>query len=840
MPALTQTEAEQRALLLVVQAYAIDLALTAGGSTFEVATVIDFECRQPGAETFLQLESDQILSASLNGRPLDPSAAADGRLTLSELWSRNRFECQAVMAFSGDGPGLVRRVDAVDGSVYVYADCEVAGAPRIFPCFDQPDLKAAVTMYVTAPAGWTVLGNGSARPVSDGRWELATTPPLATYVVTVCAGPFASRHVVHDGITLAVHARASLTDQLDRWSAELFDLTSKLFDQFHRVFGIRYPFGEYHQVFAPEYVSGAMENPGCVVLRDDYLYPGDPTVDEVVYRAVVIAHEMAHMWFGNLVTLRWWDDLWLNESFAEYAGLDAVDRLMPGLPWTQFALLFKAFGYAAERRPTAHPVAGSRVDDTDSALVGFDSITYGKGTAALRQLALLVGEDAFIHGLRGYLTRFSFGNAALGDLLDAVERASGQDLRGWEQAWLRQEGRDQLTLDVTDHDDGTILSARLRRIAPAHRPGGLPREAHRVEVAGWSDGVEAWRTSAVLVADEVELPDLIGRPRPRVMVPNAGDLTWAASALDPRTLEALPGQLSAIPDQDTRAAVWVSLIDGMREADVDPHVLLDLCESDWVAEPSPILLDGVLTSLERLLPDFLVFDERELATGRVAGAAWRLLDVERSRPTPDRGRAIPAVRAFTRATDDEELLRRWMSRQDVPFGLGDDSTVHWLVIQNLARRGALTAREVQAAATTDGTYQGRLGALRAGASIPTTEAKRTAWDQFADLDSAMTLRERVELVAGLWTTPDLDLIRPYVDPFVTAVPPLGRRFQNEGLTLLLQQGFIRVADETAVARAGALLGEPTLEPLTRRNVQNLVYDLSVALTSRRRYAATSH
>jgi len=483
MASLTRAEARERSELLTVQHMEVDLDLDQGEEHFASRVRITFDVAKAGTRTFLDVKPVELRSVSLNGADLDVGALADGRLELTDLAEHNVLEAEAVMAYSRDGQGLHRAEDPADGEHYVYGHLFLDAGPRVFACFDQPDLKAPYDVRVTAPEAWTVIGNGAATRVAPGRWELARTLPLATYFVTVCAGPWASVRDEHDGTPLGIHARASLREALEREAPQMLEVTRAAFDYYHRLFGIRYPFGEYHQVFVPEFNAGAMENPGCVTFRDQYVFRGAATRDEVLSRSNTITHEMAHMWFGDLVTMRWWDDLWLNESFAEYmAHRTCVEATEFTDAWIDSTMARKAWGYAAERAPSTHPVAGAEAPDAQTALQDFDGISYAKGAAVLRQLIAHIGDDAFIAGVSAYLTEHSYGNGTLADFMGFMERASGRDLAAWGDAWLLTAGVDVISVDPQD--------GLVRRATPEAHPADRP---HTLDVAGFDEGAEAFR-----------------------------------------------------------------------------------------------------------------------------------------------------------------------------------------------------------------------------------------------------------------------------------------------------------------------------------------------------------
>ncbi len=425
MPSLTVNEARTRATSIAVTSYDVQLDLTRGDQAFHSRTTIEFRSRDH-QDSFLDVAPAELHSVRLNKRPVDVTELHDGRLHLRDLADENVVEVDALMAYSHDGEGLHRAVDPEDGQAYVYAMAFLP-APRIFACFDQPDLKAPYRVTVRAPEQCTVLGNGAATQVQPGVWSLAETKPLSTYFVTLVAGPYHSLRAEHDGIPLGLHCRQSLAPHLDKDAEELFSVTAACFDEYHRLFGIRYPFGEYHQAFVPEFNAGAMENPGCVTFSDDLVFKAPATDNLRATRAMVVAHEMAHQWFGDLVTMQWWDDLWLNESFAEYMGYRVTSEVTPFTDVrAEFALSRKAWGMAADQRTSTHPVAGNGARDAKEALTNFDGISYTKGAASLRQLNAYLGDEAFLAGVVDHLHRHSYGNATLTDLVQSWEQASGK------------------------------------------------------------------------------------------------------------------------------------------------------------------------------------------------------------------------------------------------------------------------------------------------------------------------------------------------------------------------------------------------------------------------------
>ncbi len=583
MPSLTLNESVHRAQHVAVTSYDVSLDLDSGAETFRSTTRIVFHVDGP-ADTFVDVKPERLVSVHLDGAPLDPGALRDGRLPLAGLSGAHELVVEAVMGFRNDGEGLHRAVDPADGKHYTYAMSFLDAAPRIFACFDQPDLKAPYTFHVRAPRDWVVVGNGRAEQVEPGVWELATTQPLSTYFVTLVAGPYHVVHDRHDGIELGLECRASLAPYLERDAEEILTVTKQCFDEFHRLFGVRYAFGDYHQAFVPEFNAGAMENPGCVTFRDPLVFTSKVTRAERTNRATTIAHEMAHQWFGDLVTPRWWDDLWLNESFAEYMGNRvAHDATEFTDAHVDTAFGRKRWGLEADQRPSTHPVAGNGATDALAALQDFDGISYAKGSAVLKQLNSNLGDEVFFAGVREHFARHRFGNATMHDLFSAWEAAGAGDLSSWTQGWLRTAGVDLLAVDRSSEPPV------LRRTSPDAHPAD---RSHATSVAVY-DGQGAWAREVVTVgADPAPLsPAASGAP----VVLDPLDQTWARLGLDDVTLEALPTLLPEMDDPLMRAAVWGGVRDGVANALVDPSTALVLLEAGLPTEDQDIAVAALTT-----------------------------------------------------------------------------------------------------------------------------------------------------------------------------------------------------------------------------------------------------
>jgi len=826
MATLTLLEAGARSARIAVTGYRVHLDLDQGAATFGSSSTIRFTCVEPGTSTFVDVKPQQLHRVTLNGVEIDLAGFDSERIALDGLLADNEVVVTATMAYSNDGQGLHRSVDPADGHHYVYGHTFLDAAPRVFGCFDQPDLKAPFDVSVVAPPEWTVLGNGAARRTGEGEWDLATTQPLATYFFTVCAGPYASVSAEHDGIPLGIHARASLCEPLERQADQILTITKASFDYYHSLFGIRYPFGEYHQVFVPEFNAGAMENPGCVTLRDQYIFRGATTQDEVLTRSSTITHEMAHMWFGDLVTMRWWDDLWLNESFAEYMSHRTLYEATEFTDaWVDASMARKPWGYAAERMPSTHPVAGSPAPDAETALQNFDGISYAKGAAVIVQLVAHIGDEAFIAGVTDHLRSHAFGNADFSDFLGAMERASGKDLDGWADAWLRTAGLDAISVE-TATDQGSVTSSMVRRTPPAAYPADRP---HSFDVAGFSAGTEVFRVVASAERDLDPLPALVGEKSATMVIPNAADLTWANIKLDAATIAAAPTELAAVPDPQARAVVWTALIDAVALAELDPRHLLVVLATAWPEETNQSIINRVgFHVANRLIPQLLPADEQGGAFAVLAKASGTMLAASE----PGSSRALVAARFVASSSADEDLLRRWASGDGLPQGLEGDSDFRWVVLGNLVRRGAIGAVEVDEALQQDNTMQGNLKSLQAKASAPDSAAKAWAWDQITG-EHARSNYELNALALGFWHATDQAVLRPYVARYFTDVPALSGRLAEDALARVAALAYpSRVVEPATAEQSAAALRRADLTVTVRRAIVDADSELREALASR--------
>ncbi|MDQ6642353.1 MAG: aminopeptidase N, partial [Actinomycetota bacterium] len=577
---LRRDEAVRRAALLDVRSYNVELVLSTA-ETFSSRSTVVFACHQPGAGTFIELADAIGATATLNGNPLPAEAFTDNRIRLDGLLEANELTVEATLPCVTSGDGMHRYVDPADGETYLSAFCGSDVAQKVFACFDQPDLKAPVTLTVTAPGDWTVLANG--RPTHDGGVvrTFATTPPISTYLFVVCAGPWHSVTWEHAGLPFGWHARRSLAEALDGQADELRRVTTDCFDHYTDIFDEPYAFDSYDQVMAPGLNWGALETPGCVTFRDELLHPGGASDAQREDRAMTVAHEMAHMWFGDLVTLRWWEDIWLNESFADYMGFE-VAATAAGFTtaWTGFTVSREPLGYAADERRSSHPVAPwpESVVDTDTGFANTDMITYSKGNAALRQLVTWLGEETFLRGVNAFLTAHRFGNADLADFLDALDAATDRDVRAWAATWLRTTGFDTLT--VTRDGDIPVLG----------RTGTRP---HRTRVAGYQQQEHGLVEHESLLVDLSDAEARLGEWAGMVVLPNSSDQTFARVRTDTTSWSALADGLASLVDGQARAVVWGTAFDLVEQAELAPTELLTMAGDHLAAEPLAAIWEAV-------------------------------------------------------------------------------------------------------------------------------------------------------------------------------------------------------------------------------------------------------
>jgi aminopeptidase N len=783
---LTRDEAAARSALIKVASYQVDLDLTIGGeTTFGSVSVVRFGCAAPGSSTFIDLTAPAVREITLNGAPVGLDAFDGDRLRLDGLAAENVLRVRAECAYSRSGEGLHRFTDPADGRVYLYSDLETFDAHRVYACFDQPDMKASYELAVTAPADWLVVSNmapaSSSETETDAlRWSFPPTPVMPTYITAVAAGPYHLVRDEHDGIPLGLYCRQSLAEYLD--PGEIFEVTRQGFDFFHASFGIKYPFGKYDQLFVPEFKEGAMENAGCVTFLESYIFRSRVTDFAREARAETILHEMAHMWFGDLVTMRWWDDLWLNESFATWAGtLAQAEATRWRSAWTTFAQLYKAWAYRQDQLPSTHPIAAD-IPDIHAVEVNFDGITYAKGAAVLKQLVAYVGRDNFLEGVRKYFAAHAWGNATLADLLTALEETSGRDLAAWSEQWLKTAGVNTLRPSYSVDADGRFTEFAVEQEAPGTHPA---LRAHRIAIGLYdltgekgSGLIRRHRVETDVAGPRTVIPELAGQPRPDLVLVNDEDLTYAKIRLDDHSLRALIWHIGDFTDSLPAALCWAAAWDMCRDGEMATrdYVRLVLSGISSVADISVVqtLLRQASQAIRRfadpgwretglaLLADTL----RDLLYGASAGSDFQLA-------------YLRAFADVATSGQDLELLADLLDGSVVLDGLSVDTELRWSLLRRLVSRGAPRVsgpEAIEAELARDTTDAGERHAASCRASIPTAEAKEAAWQ--AMLGGKLTIA-MFRAVQGGFADPDqAELLRPYRPKYFDAVGDVWREWSS--------------------------------------------------------------
>ena len=814
---LTLTEARARAAALADVSYDLELDLTNPDSgRYGVRAVVGFAATT--SETFLELTAATDLEVEVNGEPTEPSY--DGRrLLLTGLAARNEVVVSARLPYVTDGDGMHLVTDPADGETYASAYLGMDVAQRVFPCFDQNDLKAPVTLSVVADPAWTVLANGRLAERDGGRWRFERTQPIPLAMFVVCAGPWHSVTWEHAGLPFGWHARRSLAAELDRDAAELRAVTEACFDHYAELFSEPFAFGSYDQAFVPGQNWGALESPGCVTYRDELLPRGRATGLLRTRRNAIIAHEMAHMWFGNLVTMTWWEDTWLQESFADYMGFRVSgDAVGDPAALLSFEVGRKPAAYDADLRRSTHPVAplATDVPDVDAAANNFDAISYAKGNSSLRQLVTWLGDETFLAGLDTYLTRHRLGNATLDDFLSALDEASDRDVRAWADLWLRETGHD--TLRVTRDGDGTPVLTRTGRrphrvrVTAYDVAGGAP-EGGLVE-----GGLVEVGSRMVDVADEpVRLDGWPGL----VVVPNSHGETFAALAFDDLSWGALRDGLASVTDDLVRAVVWTHVFGALRSRALPAEAVLDLVAAHLPAERQPSVVAAVLTRvLGVLVPQRLPADRAAYALDVVAEACRAGLAT--TDPVADEQVRVELARGLAAASRDHEALRAWLADDRTDAGVELDPALRWSVVHRLAELGALDASAIEQERLRDGTVEGELGAARALAARPTPEAKAQAWAAISG-DERLSNRMLGAISAGLWSVEHADLVAPCVTAYLTEAPRLARRGQAFAQEVHRAFPALALTEEQVALLEHALAGD--LPTVLRRGWEDRLDDL---------------
>ena len=776
---LTRVEAQERAALVTTRSYDVVLDLTTGPETFRSTTTVRFGARE-GASTFIDAITASVHAVTLNGVELDPADVSDGsRIRLDDLADENELTVVADALYTNTGEGLHRFVDPVDGEVYLYSQFEVPDSRRMFAVFEQPDLKAQFTFTVTAPAHWSVVSNSpTPEPVDAGEgsktWSFAPTPVISSYITALVAGPYESVHselTSRDGrtIPLGVYARKSLAGFLD--ADYIFEKTREGFAFYEEKFDYAYPFEKYDQLFVPEFNAGAMENAGAVTFTETYVFRSKVTDAIKERRVVTILHELAHMWFGDLVTMKWWNDLWLNESFAEYAStLATAEATEWSEAWTTFAAMEKSWAYKQDQLPSTHPIVAT-INDLEDVQVNFDGITYAKGASVLKQLVAWVGQEDFLAGVSAYFKKHAHANTELRDLLVELEATSGRDLTEWSEKWLETAGVNTLRPEIEVDADGVITSFAVLQSAAADYPTIRP---HRLAI-GFYNHVDGrlerdHRIELDVDGERTEVPELVGLARPALVLLNDDDLAYAKIRLDEQSLQVAIEHLSSIESPLARSLVWGAAWDATRDAETTAGDYVRLVLGNIAPETESTTIRTTLSQLALAAGSYVAPERQQQTTQEAADALWGLAQHAEAGSDAQ----FQFVKFFAALASTDEQLATIAALRDgsttLP-GLEIDTDLGWELLIALAAGGKAGTAEIDEALKADNTANGAQFAAQAAASIPTLEGKQAAWDSVFATDSAPNAIVRYTGL-GFQRAADKDVLATFVEPYFEALLPV--------------------------------------------------------------------
>jgi aminopeptidase N len=812
LPNLTRDQAVERAALITVDSYQINLDVTDGpdGSgapgerTFRSTTTVVFDALA-GGDTVIDIAADTVRSASLNGHELDVSGYDESTgIPLRGLANRNVVIVDADCRYSNTGEGLHRFVDPVDDETYLYSQFETADAKRMFACFDQPDLKATFDIRVTAPKHWRVVSNGACTTVAENGASavhtFATTPRMSTYLVALVAGPYAVWQDTytdeHGDIPLGIYCRASLAQHMD--AERLFTQTKQGFGFYHKHFGLPYAFGKYDQLFVPEFNAGAMENAGAVTFLEDYVFRSKVTRASYERRAETVLHEMAHMWFGDLVTMTWWDDLWLNESFATFASVLCQSEATEFKEaWTTFATVEKSWAYRQDQLPSTHPIA-AEIPDLAAVEVNFDGITYAKGASVLKQLVAYVGLEHFLAGLRDYFRTHAFGNATFDDLLAALEKASGRDLSNWGQQWLKTTGLNTLRPDFDV--DGPGAEGKFTRFSVTQSgaaPGAGETRVHRLAVGIYDDEgsgapgetaklVRVHREELDVAGSETEVPALVGVSRGKLILVNDDDLTYCSLRLDAESLQTALKRIADIAEPLPRTLVWSAAWEMTREAELRAREFVALVSGGIHAETEVGVAQRLLLQAQTALTSYA-----EPGWAREHGwpqYADRMLELARAAaPASDHQLAfVNTLCSSVLSPRHVETLAALLDGDPAALGLAGvnvDTDLRWRIVSALAAAGAIDADgpatpRIDAEARRDPTAAGKRHSAQAAAARPQFGVKEKAFTTVVEDDTLANVTARA-IIAGIAAPGQGELLKPFTARYFEAIPGVWARRSSE-------------------------------------------------------------
>ena len=830
---LTRLEANVRAELLKVESYEVSLDLTTSDKTFLSSTKVKFSANQVGASTFIDAITAEVHAVTLNGENLDVAQVADGkRIQLDNLAAENELTVVADMFYMNTGEGLHRFVDPVDNEVYLYSQFEVPDSRRVFAVFEQPSLKATFKFTVTAPEAWKVVSNQATpapTPSGEGKatWAFEPTPVISSYITALIAGPYSevrSELTSSDGriIPLGVFARASMTEFLD--ADYIFEKTRQGFEFFEAAFDYPYPFDKYDQLFVPEFNAGAMENAGAVTFTETYVFRSKVTDAIRERRVITILHELAHMWFGDLVTMQWWNDLWLNESFAEYASHLAVAEATEWKnTWSTFASLEKSWAFRQDQLPSTHPIV-AEINDLQDVQVNFDGITYAKGAAVLKQLVAWVGQDKFLAGVSQYFKKHAFKNTELKDLLVELEKTSGRELKSWSKLWLETAGVNTLKPELSVSANGTITHFVIQQSAIASQPTIRP---HRMAI-GFYDLVDGklQRTSQIELdvdGERTHVSQLVGLKQPSLILLNDGDLAYAKIRLDETSWKTALEHLSDIEDPLARTIVWGAAVDASRDAEADPADFIRLVLAHIATETESTTMMTLLRQLVTTGNLYVNQADRQAALTQIGDGLLKLA----------RGAAAGSdaqlqftkfFALFARSPQQIQALKDLLSGAEQLAGLTIDADLKWELLTGLVVAGHAGHEEIDALVATDKTANGEKAAAGARAAIPTAENKASTWRTLTETKELSNAHVQAASMAFNRVI-DTNLLRPYVEKYFDSALAIWELHTFKIAEYLLVNLFpIQLADEATAEAARRAIAEPkfkAIPALHRILVENL-------------------
>ncbi len=826
---LTRVEAEERKSIVQYPIhYSVDLDLTQGDTTFVSTSTIQFGAKA-GESTFLDLIADEVTSVTLNGESVEPGEVfADDRIALNNLRERNEVVVTAVCRYSTTGEGLHRSVDPSDGNVYLYSQFEVPDARRVYAVFDQPDLKAVFRFSVLAPCSWIVTSNMPVERTEDTdqmtldgtlgtkpaehakRWTFAPTPTMSSYLTAICAGPYAEWHTTYqneDGrtIPMAQYCRQALKDDFAKDVDYLFDITKKGFAFYAKTWGVPYPYAKYDQIYVPEYNAGAMENIGMVTIRDSYVFSSKVTDALAERRVVTVLHELAHMWFGDYVTMKWWNDLWLNESFAEFTSTLATAEATEWKDaWATFCSGEKSWALNQDQLSTTHPIVAP-INDLNDTYVNFDGITYAKGASVLKQLVAYVGRSEFFEGINHYLYRHAYSNATLNDLLTELEGTSGRDLKTWSAQWLEQAGINTIATDLHTAQDGTISELTLHQFAPTDHP--VLRE-HRLAVGFYNEDEESGK---VVRTDRIELDvdgeattvtEAAGKQRPQFLLTNDDDLTYTKLRFDDESLAFATANLYRFDDALARAVIWLALWDMTRDG--------ELAASDFIGTTLKLLSTETESTTFRyalacLSTTVWHYTDRTKRAAIAQHTAQALLDLAKQAPAGSdmQFQLISAYLTYGVEGDSAfaDTVRGLLSGSLVLEGLELDNNFRWSLVRALSSINAIDEADIQQELERKDTTENREFALAARAARATAEAKAWAWNE-AIHDEVLTNAQLESVAGGFASTPSQELAELYVKEYFDSAEWIWNHKTFHMAEALLEGLYPRYANPATLVELG--------------------------------------